>query len=107
MIIFTIEIRYTVSQESCTTYIFSHYFPKVKVDSFDSLPIEKRSPLHNVTIVIKSVQKYSEILLDILRKMFLSISQKKSLNSSHSIMMLRFGERDKWQKKNFMLQKNL
>ena len=48
------RIRYPVSLESCITYIFSHYFAKIKVDSYDSLPIEKRLPLH-VIIVIKSV----------------------------------------------------
>ena len=34
---------------------FSHYIAKVKVDSYDSLPIEKILTLHNVTIHIKSV----------------------------------------------------
>ena len=48
------RIRYPVSLESCITYIFSHYFAKIKGDSYDSLPIEKRLPLH-VIIVIKSV----------------------------------------------------
>ena len=37
------------------TYSSSHYFAKIKVDSYDSLPIEKRSTLHNVIIHIKSV----------------------------------------------------
>ena len=36
-------------------YIFSHYYTKIKVDSYDSLPIEKRLTLHNVIILIKSV----------------------------------------------------
>ena len=37
------------------TYIFSHSFAKIKVDSYDSLPAEKRLTLHNVIIHIKSV----------------------------------------------------
>ena len=36
------------------TYIFSHYFTKIKDFSYDSLPIEKRLTLHAL-ILIKSV----------------------------------------------------
>ena len=34
---------------------FSDYYAKIKVDSHDSSPIEKRLSLHNVIILIKSV----------------------------------------------------
>ena len=47
--------RYLISQKSGITYIFSLYFAKIKVDSYNSLPIEKRLTLHNVIIYIKSV----------------------------------------------------
>ena len=50
---------------------FSHYNAKIKVDSYDSLPIEKRLTLHNVIILIKSVlnkdkknQYYYDIFLE-------------------------------------------
>ena len=49
------RIRYLISQKSGITYIFSHNFAKIKVDSYDSLPMEKRLTLHNVIIHIKSV----------------------------------------------------
>ena len=49
------RIRYLISLKSSITYIFSHYFAKIKVDSYDSLPIEKTLTLHNVIILIKSV----------------------------------------------------
>ena len=49
------RIRYLISLKSGITYIFPHYFPKVKVDSYDSLLIEKILTLHNVIILIKSV----------------------------------------------------
>ena len=49
------RIRYLISQKSCITYIFSRYFAKIKVDSYDSLPIEKRLTLHKIIIHIKSV----------------------------------------------------
>ena len=49
------RIRYLISLKSRFTYIFSHYFAKIEVDSYDSLPIEKGLTLHNVIIIIKSV----------------------------------------------------
>ena len=49
------KIRYVKSLKSGVTYIFSHYFAKIKVDSYDSLLIEKRLTLHNVVILIKTV----------------------------------------------------
>ena len=41
--------------KSSITYIFSNYFAKIKVDSYNSLPIEKTLTLHNIIILIKSV----------------------------------------------------
>ena len=49
------RIRCLISLKSGITYIFSYYFAKIEVDSYDSLPIEKRLTLHNVIIHIKSV----------------------------------------------------
>ena len=40
---------------SSITYIISHNYPTVKVDSYDSLPLEKTMTFHNVIILIKSV----------------------------------------------------
>ena len=45
--------RYLISLKSGMTYIFSHYFAKIKVDFYDSLPIEKILTLYNVIIHIK------------------------------------------------------
>ena len=44
------RIRYLINLKSGITYIFSHCFAKIKVDSDDYLPIEKRLTLHNVII---------------------------------------------------------
>ena len=41
--------------KSSITYVFSHYYAKIKVGSYDSLPIEKTLTLDNVKILIKSV----------------------------------------------------
>ena len=49
------KIRYFVSQKSGITYIFSHYFVKIKVGSYNYLPIEKRFTLHIVIVHIKLV----------------------------------------------------
>ena len=48
---------YLISLKSGITYGFSHYFVKIKVVSYDSLPIEKILTLHNVIVFIKSVLK--------------------------------------------------
>ena len=67
------RVTYHVSPKSGIKYIFSHYFTKIKVDSYNSLPIEKILSLHNVKIHIKSVlnkDKYHYYF----RKMLVSIS---------------------------------
>ena len=51
------KIRYLVSLKSGITYIFSNYFAKIKVDSYDYLSIEKRLTSYNVIIHNKSVLK--------------------------------------------------
>ena len=48
------RIRYLISLKSDITF-FSHYFAKVKVYSFSSLPIEKILTLQSVIIFIKLV----------------------------------------------------
>ena len=49
-------IRYVISlKKSNIVYIFSHYFPKIKFDSFDSLSIKERLTLRDVIIRTKSV----------------------------------------------------
>ena len=45
--------RCFISLKSGITYNVSHYFAKIKVDSYDSLLIEKILTLHNVIILIK------------------------------------------------------
>ena len=49
------KIRYLITIKSGITYIISRYFAKIKVDSCDSLLVEKTLILHNVIIHIKSV----------------------------------------------------
>ena len=81
---------YLISLKSNITYILSHYFAKVKVDSNDSLPIEKTLTFHNVIIHIQSSLNkdkshyYYKILLDkctyqLLKKLKIVGIYKKSI----------------------------
>ena len=47
------RIKNLISLKSSIKFFFSHYYAKIKVDSYDFLPIEKRLTLHNVIIFIK------------------------------------------------------
>ena len=49
------RIRYIIGVESGIAYVFSHNYAKIKVDSYDSLPLEKTLTLHKVIILIQSV----------------------------------------------------
>ena len=49
------RIRYLMSLKSSIIYGFSHYFAKIKVDSYDVSPIEKILTLQNIIILIKSI----------------------------------------------------
>ena len=49
------RIRYLIGLKGSITYAFFHYYAKIKVDSYYSLPIEKRFSLYNGIILIKSV----------------------------------------------------
>ena len=48
---------YLISIKSGIKYIISRYFANIKVESYDSFPIEKTLSLHNVIIHIKSILK--------------------------------------------------
>ena len=49
------RIRYIIGVKSGIVYVFSHNYAKIKVDSYDSLPLEKTLTLHKVIILIQSV----------------------------------------------------
>ena len=58
-------IKYIISEKSGTTYIIGHKCAKIKVDSYDSLPLENAMNVHDVSVLIKSVfnKHKSKILL--------------------------------------------
>ena len=49
------RVRYLINQKSGITYVFSHHYAKIKVDSYNSLSAEKALTLENVIIHIKLV----------------------------------------------------
>ena len=48
------KIKYVISLKSGITYIISHNYSKIRVDSHDTLPQEKVITFHNVVILSKS-----------------------------------------------------
>ena len=48
-------IRYLISQKSGAISVFSHNYAKIKVDFYDSLPLEKILTFCNVLTLINSV----------------------------------------------------
>ena len=49
------KIKDLISEKSGITNNINHNFRKVRIDSYNSLPIEKILTFHNVIILIKSV----------------------------------------------------
>ena len=49
------RIIYLISVKSGITYIISHNYATIKVDSYDSLPLEKAMTFRNLIIIAKSV----------------------------------------------------
>ena len=51
------KIRYLMSQKCGNTYFFLKNYARIKIESNDSLPLEKTLTLHNVIILISLVFK--------------------------------------------------
>ena len=49
------RIRYLIGVKRGITYVVSHNYAKIKVDSYNSLPLEKTMTFHNVIILIQSL----------------------------------------------------
>ena len=49
------KIKYFISEKSGITDSIHHNFARIKINSYDSLPIEKILTFHNVIILIKSI----------------------------------------------------
>ena len=49
------RISYLIGVKSGITYVISHCYVKIKVDSYDSLPLKKKLTFHNDVMLIKSI----------------------------------------------------
>ena len=49
------RVRHLISQKCGIIYVISHNYASIKIDSYDSLPLEKKLTLKNFIIFIKSV----------------------------------------------------
>ena len=49
------KIKYLISERRGITDSVNHSFGKIRIDSYNSLPIEKILTFHDIIIVIKSV----------------------------------------------------
>ena len=49
------KIRYLIGLKIGITYVIFHIHAKIKIDSYDYLPLEKTMTSHNVIILVKSV----------------------------------------------------
>ena len=49
------RIRYLIGAKSGITYVISHNYVKIKVGSYNYLPLQETLTIHNVIIFIKSV----------------------------------------------------
>ena len=49
------KVKYLTSEKSGITDSINHTFERIRIDSYNSLPIEKIFTFHNVIIIIKSV----------------------------------------------------
>ena len=49
------KIRYLISEKSGITYSINHNFARIRIDSYNFLPLEKTLTFHNFIILIKSV----------------------------------------------------
>ena len=54
------RINYLINEKSGITYSINHNFPRIRIDSYNSLPIEKTLIFHNVITLIKSVVNRNE-----------------------------------------------
>ena len=54
------RVRYLISEKRDITGCINHNFARTRIDSYNSLPIEKTVTFHNVIILIKSVVNKNE-----------------------------------------------
>ena len=56
------RFRYFKGVKSGITYVIFHNYAKIKVDSYDFLPLERTLTFHNVIILIKSIFNKGQVI---------------------------------------------
>lgn len=65
------RVRYLIGVKNSVTYVISHDYAKIKVHSYDFLPLEKKLTFHNAIILIKSfLNKDRNMYYYIIKKSF-------------------------------------
>ena len=72
-----IRIRYLISVKNGITNMISHNYAKIKLDSYDSLPLEKTITFHDVITLIKSVFNNNYCYNLFLERAFYELPKKK------------------------------
>ena len=65
------KIKYLISKKSAITNIINYNFGRIRIDSYNSIPIKKILIFHNITILINSVVNKNK------NKYFYNISLEK------------------------------
>ena len=84
------RIRYLIGVKSGIAYVISHNSAKIRVDSYDSLPLEKSLTFHNVIILIKSVfnkdtnRYYYNMFLEMLYFDRIDVSEGIDINKTNA-----------------------
>ena len=71
------KIKYLISEKDGITDSINHNFEKIRIDSYNSLPIEKILSFHNVIILIMSVVNNNNNKNKYYYSMFLEIGLNK------------------------------
>ena len=104
------RIIYLIGLKGSITYVFSHHYAKINIDSGDDWSLEKTLNLHNIMMLIKSVvnQNQNHSHYNILLKNVL-INQLKNDNKNifDSTIMLRFSQTKVTKEKCFSAKKTI
>ena len=104
------RIRYLIRLKTSITNNFSDYHRKIKVDSYDSLLVQKTLTFHNVIMITQSVLNkdknhyYYNIFLG---KCLYQLVKKNNKNFIHSIILFRFGETNVTKEKFYSAKKSI
>ena len=81
------RIIYLICEKSGITDIINHNFAKIRIDSYNSLPIEKILSFHNVMILINSVVNNTKNTTEYYHNIFFGKSSYKDKSNTEYFSM--------------------